>query len=566
MEIPILKDMLVILGLGTVVMFVFSRLKIPTIVGFLLTGIVAGPYGFGLVNAVKEVEVMAEIGVILLLFSLGLEFSFKRLLKLKQPVLVGGTLQVLLTFLAVMFGARYFNLSRPEAVFLGFLAALSSTAIVIKLLQERGATDTPHGRISIGILIFQDIIIVPMMMLIPFLAGASGETGFSLLRFSGQIAFLLVIIYTGSKWLVPFLLKNIAASRNRELFLLSIAFLVFSIAWMTSWMGLSLALGAFLAGLIVSETEYSHSAFGHILPFRDIFMSFFFVSVGMLLNVRTIISNPEIVILVAAGVIVLKLLTGGIATLFLRYPMRTLVLAVLPLAQIGEFSFILSREGLKYNLISDTAYQIFLAVSILTMMATPFVMLPGRFADRIISFLPLPGFLKAGKPGAAGIPSGPALVDHLIIIGFGENGRHLAGMARKVNIPFIVIDLNPATVLRESKEGIPIFFGDATQQEILQHAGIGSARIVVLALNDPDAALRITQSIRGMNPKVQIVVRTRYIQDVPELQRLGASEIVPEEYETSVELSRRVLKHFSTAHHKIDQLISEFRAQITKPV
>ena len=289
---PLLSDIVIIFGLSIMVLFVFNRLRIPAIVGFLLTGVLAGPYGLGLIKAIHEVEVLAEIGVVLLLFTIGMEFSLKALLRIRKSILLGGSLQVLLTIL-VTFVLASLQVGRTfgESLFIGFLVCLSSTAIVLKLLQEKAEMDSPHGQTSLAILIFQDLIVIPMMLFTPLLAGMGGEIGQSLLILFAKGAGVIVLVILSAKWIVPQLLYQIAQTRSREVFLLTVVVLCFAIAWLTSSVGLSLALGAFLAGLIISESEYSYQALGNILPFRDVFTSFFYVSVGMLLDVGFVVEN-----------------------------------------------------------------------------------------------------------------------------------------------------------------------------------------------------------------------------------------------------------------------------------
>lgn len=560
MDIPILRDILIILGLGVLVLFIFSRLRIPPIVGFLLTGLISGPYGFSLVSAVHDVEIMAEIGVILLLFSLGLEFSLNRLLELKRPVLNGGPLQVGLT-IGVVFGvARYLGSPVSQSLFMGFLVSLSSTAIVLKILQEQSTTATPHGNISVGILIFQDIIVVPMMLLLPFLAGMEKSSDVSALPgLIGKLLVLLVVVYIGSKWVVPRALHHIAQTRSRELFLMSVAFLALAVAWLTSFLGLSLALGAFLAGLIVSESEYSHQAFADILPFRDIFMSFFFVSVGMLLDIRTILEHPGLIGVIVVGVIFLKFtLTGG-ATLLIGYPLRTAMLVGLGLAQIGEFSFILSEAGLRLQLITGIPYQIFLAVSVISMMMTPFLTSLDKFIEKITFDLPLPERLKKGKLETGEIMT-PDLQDHVVIIGYGINGRNLSRAARAAHIPFLVVELNPDTVRRQRDEGMPVFYGDANHPEVLRQSGIRSARVLVVTINDAAATRRITRLARQLNPGIHVIARTRFVQEVAPLFEAGANQVIPEEFETSIEIFTRVLQKYLVPENRIAALHQEIRA------
>ena len=364
MEIPFLRDVIIIFSLSVIVIFLFHKIKVPSIVGFLLTGVLAGPHALKLIKNVHDIEMIAEVGVILLLFTIGIEFSFKKLQKIRRSVLLGGALQVGLTILLTYFLTRQVGLSWPQAVFAGFLVSLSSTAVVLKIIQSRGEIATHHGQTSLAVLIFQDIIIVPMMLFLPFLAGSETEVASSILIFAAKAVLIIALTYIGAKYVIPWVLLNIARTQSRELFMIVIILIALAIAWFTSTLGLSLALGAFIAGLIISESEYSEQAFGNIMPFRDVFTSFFFVSIGMLLNLEFVANNLVLVLLLTGGLMVLKTLVAGFATFMLGFPFRTTVIVALTISQIGEFSFILSRIGMDYELFSPDNYQAFLAVAL----------------------------------------------------------------------------------------------------------------------------------------------------------------------------------------------------------
>ena len=559
MEIQLLKDIVIIVGLSIFVIYICHRIRVPAIVGFLFTGILAGPHGLGLVKAVHEVEILAEIGVVLLLFTIGIEFSLRNLLLIKRSILVGGSLQVLLTILAAFVIARQMGQPAGESIFIGFLISLSSTAIVLKLLQERAEVDAPHGRTALAILIFQDIIIVPMILVTPLLAGAAGNLGESLFVLMAKGIGIILLVMVSAKWLVPQALYQVARTRSRELFLLSIVVICLAVAWLTSSAGLSLALGAFLAGLIISESEYSHQAFGNILPFRDLFISFFFVSIGMLLDLGFLVRQPMLIALIALGVLALKTIIAGSVTVLLGFPLRTTILVGFALSQVGEFSFILSKTGVEHDLLGANVFQTFLAVSVLTMAATPFVIALAPVMSDFILRLPLPGRLKSGfYPGVERKVA--AKKDHLIIIGFGVNGRNVARVARAAGIPYVVIEMNPDTVRSEQAKGEPVYYGDATQEPVLQHAHIKNAMVVVVAIADPAATRRITEISRRLNPKAHIIVRTRYLQEMKPLYELGATEVIPEEFETSVEIFSRVLAKYLVPRDEIEKLVAEVRS------
>lgn len=562
MEFELLFDLVLILLLSIPVVFLFNYLKISSIVGFLITGIIVGPYGFSLIKAVHEVEILAEIGVVLLLFTIGIEFSLRQLLQIKRSVLLGGALQVLLTVAAVFGILMLYGMSFERSLFIGFMIALSSTAIVLKTLQDKGRVDSPDGRTVLAILIFQDIIVVAFILLTPLLGGSEISMEepwwFFLLKLIGLITLMIV----GAKWLIPFILYQVTKRRSRELFILTIVGICFTVAWLTSELGLSLALGAFFAGLIISESEYSHQAISNIIPFKEVFTSFFFISIGMLLDVSFLMNHLVAVLIILGIVLFIKLLLAGFAAFSLGFPLRIVILVGLALCQVGEFSFVLAREGIQYKILSDEIFQLFLAVSIITMALTPFIMiLSVRLSDKIAK-LPLPGLLKNGWYSLTNQKHDLTvkLSDHIIIVGFGVNGRNVARSARLVSIPYIIIEMNPSTVKAEKAKGESIFYGDASQEEVLKHAGVDKARVIVLSIPDPMAVRRIITQTRMINPGVNIIVRTRFITEMNDLSALGADEIIPEELETSVEIFTRVLRKYLVPREEIEQFTREIRS------
>lgn len=564
MTIPLLTDLVIILGLSLGVILLFQRARIPLVLGFLLTGIIAGPHGLGLVNAVHEVEYLAELGVILLLFSIGIEFSLASLVRIWRSVILGGALQVVLTGVATFFVARAFGQTTIEAVFMGMLVSLSSTAIVLRLLQERAEIDSAHGRSALGILVFQDLAIVPMMLLTPLLAMGGGDVAGPLLSLLGKAVLIVVLVLVAARWVVPWLLFQVARTRNREVFLLATVGMGLAAAWLTSLAGLSLALGAFLAGLIISESEYSAQALGEVLPFKEIFLSFFFVSVGMLLDLTFVTSELVLVSLTTLMVLVLKTGVAALAVRLLGFSLRTALIAGFGLSQVGEFSFILSRVGIQYGLLPGQDEQLFLAVSVLTMAVAPFAISAGpALADAVLR-LPLPGWLagSAGERGGGDEDGGEKepLSDHLIIVGFGINGRNLARAARVAGIPYVILETNPDTARKERASGENIQFGDATHPAVLEHAGVEKARVLVSAISDPGGTRRIAQVAKRMNPGLYVLARTRYVQEVEPLYKAGADDVIPEEFETSVEILARVLRRYLIPQVEIAEFIGDVRA------
>lgn len=563
MATDLLTDILIVLGLTVAVVYICNRFRLPTIVGFLISGILAGPHGFALIGDVRDVEVLAEVGIVLLLFTIGIELSFARLLQLKKSVLMGGTVQVVATVLVITLLVSQTGFSTGESIFIGFLISLSSTAIVLRLLQQRAEVDSPHGSTTLGILIFQDIIIVPMMLAVPLLSGLSTIGDESILVFLVKGVGLLILVVLSARYIVPYILYQITRTRNREVFLLSIFFICFAIAWVTSSAGFSLSIGAFLAGLIISESQYSHEALGNILPFRDVFTSIFFISIGMLLDVGFVLRHPELAGLIALGVMVIKAVFAVLAAILLGLPLRTSIIIGLALCQIGEFSFILSESGIDYGVLSQQSYQVFLAVSVITMAATPLIMqLAPRVADFVL-LLPLPEKIKSGlKPVPDSL--GGKVGDHLVIIGYGLNGRNISRAASIAGIPYVIVEINPDLVKSGLEKGETIYYGDATNEAVLEHANVRRARIVVSVINDPVANRRVIELARRMNPAAYVISRTRYVQEVDPLYKLGADEVIPEEFETSIEIFTRVLTRYLVSREKIEELINEVRTDTYK--
>lgn len=562
MEIPLLQDIVVILGLSVVVILMFQRLKLPTILGFLITGIVAGPHGLSLVEASHEVEILSEIGVILLLFIIGLEFSLKSLSAIKKAVFLGGSFQVFVTIAVAALIALSMEYSLPRAVFIGFLFSLSSTAIVLNLLQNRGEINSPHGKIALAILIFQDVIVVPMMLLAPILAGETDNVAMTLLSLALKTLLVIGLVILAARYIFPRLLYEVAKTRSRELFILTIVVSCFSVAWLTSGVGLSLALGAFIAGLIISESEYSHQATSQVLPFREIFTSFFFVSIGMLLDITFFYEHLIAVLGFTVLVFVVKGLIASFAAFILKYPPRVAILTGLSLFQVGEFAFILSKVGIETGLVSPETNQYFLSISILSMGLTPLVLMA---SGSIINFFSSTQLSKGlakftyWNEKESEKENVQALADHVIIIGYGINGRNVALAAKKANIPYVIIEMNAETVKEEKTKGEPILFGDAINPFILEHVNVWSARVAVVAISDPAATKKIVSVIRGICKTVYIIVRTRYINEVEPNLHAGADDVIAEEFETSVEIFTRVLGKYLVPEEEIEQFVDTVR-------
>lgn len=558
MELTILKDIVIIFSLSTFVNLVFNRIKVPSLIGYLITGIVAGPYALALIQSHKEIELMAEIGIILLLFSIGLEFSLNHLLKIRKIVFWGGFLQLATTTIITMIIVHAYDLSWGVALFIGVITALSSTAVVFKLLQDRSELTSNYGRTVIGILIFQDIILVPLLLFVPLIGGESIDFPFQTFVMLLKAILIIGLVYVGNKWLMPKILRLIAHTKNQELFFMSILLVCLSVALLTAEFGMSLAFGAFLAGLMISESEYSHNVFGNIIPFKDTFTSFFFVSIGMLLDLDFVIDNYLLVISTVVIVILLKMIVGMFCAFILGHTLKGTILVGIALSQVGEFSFILAEIGLDYQIISSFYFQLFLATAIISMAISPFlIQVASQFADVILRF-PLPKFLVDGLFPLKQI-SIPNLKNHLVLIGKDSRALNLSVMAKHMKMPYISIVFDPAIARERQKKRETVIYGDAVNEPILHKAHVECAKVVIISIGDMIPAMSITQKVRGINKHAIILVRTKHVHDIEELYRLGADQVIPEEFETTINLFERVLRKYLLPRREINQTIDKIR-------
>ena len=555
-EIPVLRDLVILVAVAIPVVIIAQRWRVPTVVGFLLTGIAIGPNALAVVSHPESVASLAEVGVVLLLFAIGLELSLSRIARMGAWVLRGGGSQVLATIAMVAVLAMAFGTPSRLALFFGALFALSSTAIVLKLYTDRAELDTPHGRVVVAILLFQDLCVVPLMLLTPLLAGVGSSLGNAVRTIVVSFVVLGVLVL-GGRLAVPRALRRIAELRNREIFTLSVVFIGLGAAYVTSAFGMSLALGAFIAGLIISESDYGLQALSDVLPFRDTFSGIFFISVGMLLDLSYVATHLPLVVGVALGVIVLKAaIVVGVVRL-LKRSVRVGIQSGLGLAQVGEFSFVLAGSGTALGLLNADQYQLFLGASVLTMLASPFVIASAyQVAERVSVFTrPQQVIIPTQE-----MPAVRALRDHVIIVGYGLNGSNLARALAAANIPFVVLEQNGQIVRRARLERVPIFFGDGTRHEVLEKVGIEHARVLVYAIAAPAEERRGVAVARQMSDKVRIVVRTRYVSEIEELRRLGADEVIPEELETSIEIFARVLRRYGVEVNRIRRLVDDVRS------
>jgi CPA2 family monovalent cation:H+ antiporter-2 len=554
-----LQSIVILFGVSASIVFALGKVRIPSIVGFLVAGLVMGPSGLDIVKNAEEIQILAEIGVVLLMFTIGLEFSLRNLMALRKLVFGGGTLQVVtaISFIALL-SHLYLHVSLNQAVFLGFLVSLSSTAIVLKMLLDRAEMHTSYGRSSIGMLIFQDLCVVPFMLFIPVLAGNGGSastTAYTLVKA------LLIIggVLISSRWLVPFVLHQVVSLKSRELFVITVILLCLGTALLLSNAGLSLALGAFLAGIIISESEYSSQAISDILPFKEAFTGLFFITIGMLLDLSFLFGSLATIGVVVLIIVLIKIVTSVIAAFLAGQTIASGLQTGFYLSQIGEFSFILAVVGMAQGLITQQLYQVFLAASIITMMITPFMMGAAvPVSEWLVSSSPFRRLssLHAGRESGR-YPE--TLDDHVIVIGFGVNGSNIARVLKEAGIPYAVLESDPSIVRRGKKQGEPIYYGDGASVELLHSVGLDTARLLVVVISDPSTTRRIIQTAKQHNPDILIIVRTRLVAEVDHLVDAGADEVVPEEFETSIEIFSKILHHYHMPANIIREQIDKVR-------
>ncbi len=540
-EFDYLRDMVVIMGIGVAIVAIFHRFKIPTIAGFIVAGILVGPKGLGLVNDIHQVQLLAEIGVTLLLFGIGLEFPLDRLRRLWKLVLIGGFIQVGLSIGITYAIARFIDLSWEASLLVGFIVAVSSTAIVLKGLEQRGEIDAPHGRFTVGILIFQDLCVVPMIMIIPFLGDSEATSGGMITTLIESVVIIGVVL-VAARLVVPKLMDMVARTRQRHLFIMTVLLVCIGTAWISANAGVSLALGAFLAGLIVGGSEYRHQAMADIFSFREVFISIFFVSVGMLMDLTAIIPNIGTILILLVGIMAGKYLIVFLAGLILRLPLRVSAMAGTALAQIGEFSFVMLGVAAGFEFLEPTHASNLMAAAVFSMLLTPFALsFAPSLAAGVGKFRVLTRIWNVTSAEEASEQSAK-MKDHIMIGGYGLAGHDLARALKDYDIPHVIVDINPENVSLGLRRSEPIIYGDITSPEVLSHLGASQAKSFVIVVNDQTAIEQAVKAARSVSPDLHVLVRTRYLQDVNRLTEAGAAEVVVAEVVTAAEVVSTILK------------------------
>ena len=549
---PLMQDLAILLVAGTLIALVSARLGTVPIVGFLAAGAVIGPGGIGLVGDIDLVNQSADIGVVLLLFTLGIEFSLERVRKLASFFLVGGTIQVGITTAVVTLLVAAFGAGWRTSVFTGLLVSLSSTAIVLKMLSERRATTSPTGNVAVSLLIFQDLAIVGMVLLVPFLGGTpSGPV--DILVAVGKALGIVAVVVVLARTLVPKLMRWVARNQSGEVFLLTVLALCFGTAYLTSLLDVSISLGAFLAGLMVSESRLAARAMGEVMPLQILFSATFFVSIGMLFDPAYLARNPLLVIGLAAGVVIVKLLSTAAAAALLRQPRAVVVSSALVLAQIGEFSFVLERAGEEFGLVPaglEGGTDAFIAVTVVLMALSPYAL---RLGDRMTARMAATG----GVPAEAGVTGhsadgfgrhGSDLRDHVVVTGYGPRARRVVDALEQVSVPYTIVSLDPEAEEQAAESGRAVLVGDFSRHLIAEKAGLGEAR-VVLAVDSSQATVeQFARVAREHNPHVVVLAWAEDIDDATDLYRDGLVDHVVAERQAALDaLIAHTLGHFEVS-------------------
>ena len=550
-----LPEIVVLIVAGAGIAYLCQRFNLVPILGFLLAGVVIGPHGFGLVRDQGLVNAAAEVGVVLLLFTIGIEFSLEKLARIKRLIFIGGGLQVALATLVTLALLALLGVDWRAGLFTGFLISLSSTAIVLKLLADRGEASTMLGQINLGLLIFQDLAIIVMVLVIPMISG-SGGTVWGIFWALWKALMIIFVVLVFARRLMPKVLEKVALTCSPELFLLTVIAICFGTAYLTNLAGVSLSLGAFLAGLLVSESRFSEHALGETMPLQILFSATFFVSVGMLLDLRFITYNSLLVISTIVIVLIVKFLTTGASVALLSNRLPIAVSSGFMLGQIGEFSFVLERAGRESGLspagMGTSGSQTFIATSVVLMILTPFL---STLGTRLSAGLVRKSGAKemARAESQEPLPTNlPQLSDHVIVAGYGQAARRLVRVLDGSRIPFIITTLSPRGANEAESWGLYVLRGDSSKVHTLMLVGIERAKLMVIADDDPATAHRIATIARTLNPTMRIVIRTRYMNEIELLTESGADRVIAEELESIVQLFADVLRDYRISPEEIE--------------
>ncbi|GIW04129.1 MAG: sodium/hydrogen exchanger [Thermomicrobiales bacterium] len=561
-NIGFLIDLVLALGAAFLGGTVAQRLGLPTLAGYIVAGVLIGPNTPGFVADRERVEALANLGVAFLMFALGVEFSLNELRRVQRVALVSGGLQIPLTLALGTGTGRMLGWSWQASLLLGGAFAISSSIVAIKLLVGRGEAESPHGRIALGLGIVQDLSLVPMLALLPLLAGSENELGLALVRSLLTAAAALVLVVVVGTRLVPRLFYAIAATGSRELFLITIVLVALGTAIAIERAGLSFALGAFLAGIVVSESEFDVAVLAEIIPLRDVFSSLFFVAVGMLLDPQTLITNVTSIALILGALVVGKVLITGGAFLAAGVDHRSATLAAILMAQMGEFSFVLAGAGVAEGIITHHQRELLLAGAIGSILLVPLFLALSPTLIAVAETLPGVRAQEQAQAGADPRPGDHASYParHVVICGYGRVGRELGEALSRRGFRYTVIELNPAIVRDLRALGVEAYYGDAGSEALLRQAGIEHARTLAIATPDLITARMAIQTARRLNPGIRIIARSAGGAERDTLGEAGADEVVQPEFEAGLEFVRRVLRWHGVSSKETGALVTRRRA------
>jgi len=546
-------DLVIVYAVALGIVIAAGRVGVPPIIALIAAGALSGPSGFRVIDTPAEVDQLAEIGIVLLLFTVGLEFPMRELRRIWRPVVIGGVLQVGGTAALTGAIAWFSGISPRASVFIGLFLALSSTAIVLKELARHNRLDSPPGRITTGVLLFQDLAVVLLLLAAPILAGSVDVSAVP--GVFGRAGLALLAILAVGRLALPALFRLVTACGQREAFPLAVLVGSVGTAALGAALGVSMALGAFLAGLVLAGSEFSHQAHAEVRPLRDLLTSLFFVSLGMLLDGPALLRSLPLVVAISVAAVLLKAAAAGAALAASGTPLRVAAIAAICLAQVGEFSFVLGRDALRLGVISPDTWQLLLPASILTMLIAPtMVSLAPHLAER----------LGIGASASATNTEEPK-AGHVLILGFGVGGRLVATSLREFGIPYHIIDLNGATVREARASGEPISYGDVTAPDTLVASGVEHARAVVVVLSDPDAAMKVVRTVGRIAHNVPVIVRARYRLEAARLQDVGAIAVA-EELEASLEVVAQLLAGLDVPGNIIQVIVEDYRRREAMPV
>jgi CPA2 family monovalent cation:H+ antiporter-2 len=557
-ELTLIRDLAIVLGAALAVGLITRLLKQSAVLGYILAGVVIGPHALGLIKESGDIRVLATIGVVLLLFTLGVQLSLREIIKLKKVAIGGGIFQILATIGLGIGVATLLEWSLHEAVAFGLLIALSSTMVVIGMLTERGELESVHGRVMIGILLVQDIAAAFMMFILPALGGSGENLATTLIPAVLKAGVFLAIVLLLGIWLVPRFIRRVASRGSRELFIIASVVLCFGGAFGAYYFGLSAALGAFAVGLLISESDFAHQVLGDVIPLRDIFAAVFFVSVGMLIDLPFMAGNITTLVVIVLTIILGKFVICSATARLFGYKGGTILLVGAGMIQIGEFSFVLAELGLGTGVISENLYSLILASALVTIILTPFIysLTTNLSAKWIQTRRFKPVIAVKGQESAEEVAK---ISNHVVICGYGRVGGSVAQMLRQLKIPYLIIDLDPAVISSLRAQGIPCIYGDAGNREVLSKVGLEKAALLLITMPGTTTARLTLDNALRVNPQLDVVARVHNDFELEFLRGRGASGLVRPEFEASIELVRHTMCRLGLPEDRVQEFIDDLR-------